>query len=133
MSAFILAVDDEQDIRTALQKLLEAEGYEVAVASSGREAIAAAKARLPDLILLDIKMPGLDGLATFRRLKRIHPEVVVVILTGYGTIATARQAMKLGACDYATKPINLPFLRSVIRDALEAGLPTTSSAAQIPR
>lgn len=125
MAAFILAVDDEQDIRTALQKLLEAEGYEVAVAASGREAIATAKARLPDLILLDIKMPGLDGMATFRRLKKIYPEVVVVILTGCGTIATAREAMKLGAFDYVTKPLNPPFLKTVIRDALEARLPAS--------
>ena len=68
--------------------------------------------------MLDIKMPGMDGIAVLERIKKINPEIQVVMITAYGSLKTAREAMKLGAFDYITKPFDLKFIRQVIKDAL---------------
>lgn len=119
MSTRILVVDDEKEIMDHLAKVLRERGYEVVVRASGQAAIESVKMKAPDLVLLDLKMPGLDGIETLRRLRRIAPGITVIILTGFGTLATAREAMRLGATDYITKPFNLAFLLTVIRDAIK--------------
>ena len=102
----ILVVDDEAAMRESLKDWLIEDGYEVGLASSGEEAIAMAKEKSWDLILLDLKMPGMDGLETLKRLKdeEVNTEAEILIMTAYSTVDTAVQAMKEGAFDYLVKP-----------------------------
>ncbi len=104
----ILVVDDEAPMRESLKDWLTEDGYEVGLASGGEQAIAMARERDWDVILLDLKMPGMDGLETLRRLKGEDPgtDAQVIIMTAYGTIDTAVQAMKEGAFDYLLKPFD---------------------------
>ncbi len=121
----ILIVDDERVLRNLFKKTLTEEGYNVLVAENGEKAIDAVKKDEPDLVLLDIRMPGIGGMDVLRRLKAIKRNLVVVILTGYGTIDSARMAMMLGAYDYVTKPFNLGYLKAVIKDALKSAVKKT--------
>ncbi len=115
----ILAVDDEYLIRWSLQQDLAKEGYEVFVAESGEEALRIVQESPPDLVLLDIQMPGIDGISTLGEIKKIDPEIVVIMITAYGMVDTAVAAMKLGAHDYINKPYNLEGVKMIIRKGLE--------------
>jgi DNA-binding NtrC family response regulator len=115
----ILAVDDEYLIRWSLQQDLAKEGYEVLVAESGEEALRIVQESPPDLVLLDIQMPGIDGIATLEEIKKIDSEIVVIMITAYGMVDTAVAAMKLGAHDYINKPYNLEGVKMSIRKGLE--------------
>jgi two-component system nitrogen regulation response regulator NtrX len=112
-------VDDEAGIRAALRQLLEYEGYAVLQASSGDEALAIYAEARPHLVLLDVKMAGLDGLATLRRLRDLDPEVIVVMISGHGTIATAVEATQAGAHDFLEKPLDTDRVLVTIRNALK--------------
>src|SRR5437016_388818 len=103
----VMVVDDEPRVGLLFEKILSEEGYHVVTATSGRRALALAAAAPPDLILLDIVMPDLDGLATLRQLRLQGHLGTVILLTAHGTLATAREAMALGAYDYITKPFRL--------------------------
>ena len=107
MSASILIVDDEEAIRTSLRSILEDEGYQVAVASSGHDALKICGIDPPDLMILDIWMPEMDGLETLRRVKEFMPATQVMMMSGHGSIETAVKAIKLGAYDYIEKPLSL--------------------------
>jgi two-component system nitrogen regulation response regulator NtrX len=115
----ILIIDDEKDIRTALTGILEDEDYQVLSAESGAEGIECARQELPDLILLDIWMPGMDGLETLERLKRQFPQVTVIMISGHGTIETAVRATKLGAFDFIEKPLSLEKVLISVANALQ--------------
>ncbi|HEY5521853.1 MAG TPA: sigma-54 dependent transcriptional regulator [Desulfuromonadaceae bacterium] len=115
----ILVIDDEKDIRTALTGILEDEGYQVLNAESGVEGIECARQELPDLILLDIWMPGMDGLETLERLKKQLPQVTVIMISGHGTIETAVRATKLGAFDFIEKPLSLEKVLISVANALQ--------------
>ena len=115
----ILAVDDEYLIRWSLQQDLAKEGYEVLVAESGEEALRVVQESPPDLVLLDIQMPGIDGIATLEAIKKIDAEIVVIMITAYGMVDTAVAAMKLGAYDYINKPYNLEGVKMSVRKGLE--------------
>ena len=115
----ILVVDDEYLIRWSLQQDLAKEGFEVMVAESGEEALRFVRESPPDLVLLDIQMPGIDGIQTLERIKEIDPETVVIMITAYGMVDTAVAAMKLGAHDYINKPYNLEGVKISIRKGLE--------------
>jgi two-component system nitrogen regulation response regulator GlnG len=115
----ILVVDDEESIRWALRKALEREGYRVVLASDGAEALARATESGIDLVLMDIKMPGSDGLETLTRIKEIHPNLPVIIMTAFGTLQAAVQAMKRGAYDHITKPFDFDELSILVRRAFE--------------
>jgi DNA-binding NtrC family response regulator len=115
----ILVVDDEVEICDLLQDFLTQEGYEVFTATNGVEAISLGKQNELDLALLDIKMPEMDGIEVFRKLKKVRRDMGVIILTGYGTLGTAKEAMRLGAYDYLTKPFDLGLVKNVIQEALE--------------
>src|SRR5262245_4338431 len=106
MSHRILVVDDESGIRAALRQLLEYEGYTVAAVATGDEALTHYAAERPHLVMLDVKMAGLDGLATLRKLRDIDPDVIVVMISGHGTIATAVEATQAGAHDFLEKPLD---------------------------
>ncbi len=115
----ILIVDDEQSIRDSLAGILLDEGFSPLAASNGEEALARLRDEKPDLILLDIWMPGMDGLETLARIREIHPEQLVIMMSGHGTIETAVRATKLGAHDFIEKPLSLEKLLLSIQNALK--------------
>ena len=119
MKHTVLIVDDEKEICDLLQDFLTQEGYQVSTATNGMEAISLGTQNRFDLALLDIKMPGMDGIEAFCELKKVKKDMEVIILTGYGTLKTAKEAMRLGAHDYLTKPFDLRLVKDVIREALE--------------
>jgi len=121
MGQRILVADDEGASRKGLKALLANWGYEVEEASNGEEALQKAVAFLPAVIVADLVMPGLDGLGLLKGLQEELPFAAVIILTGHGTIETAVAAMKQGAYDYLTKPVDVPRLRVLIQRALEKG------------
>ncbi|MFH1680809.1 MAG: sigma-54 dependent transcriptional regulator [Candidatus Eisenbacteria bacterium] len=115
----VLVVDDEKGIQTSLRRILEYEGYEVAVASNGDEALDAIRSGSPSLVLLDIKMPGMDGIEVLGEAMRIRSDLVVVVISGHGTVATAVEATKLGAFDFLEKPLDRDRLLLTVRNGLE--------------
>ncbi|MHB1397671.1 MAG: sigma-54-dependent transcriptional regulator [Trichloromonadaceae bacterium] len=117
----VLIVDDEESIRSSLDGILRDEGYRTSVAASGEDALSLLKEELPDLMLLDIWMPGLDGLETLRRARELAPEQVVIMMSGHGTIETAVKATKLGAFDFIEKPLSLEKLLLSIQNAVKIG------------
>jgi len=119
MNHRLLVVDDEPGIRAALRQLLEYEGYAVLQASSGDEALALYADQRPHLVLLDVKMAGLDGLATLRRMRELDPDAIVVMISGHGTIATAVEATQSGAHDFLEKPLDTDRVLVTIRNALK--------------
>lgn len=119
MQHTILIIDDEKDIRAALAGILEDEGYQVLSAESGAEGIECAEQELPDLILLDIWMPGMDGLETLEKLKLKLPQVTIIMISGHGTIETAVRATKLGAFDFIEKPLSLEKVLISVANALQ--------------
>jgi len=118
MAATILIVDDEKDIRTSLAGILEDEGYNVILAADGDDALETVEAELPDLVLLDIWMPGKDGLETLGLIKEQYPSLTVVMISGHGTIETAVKATKLGAYDFIEKPLSLEKVLITVANAL---------------
>jgi DNA-binding NtrC family response regulator len=110
----ILAVDDQSSVLELLRALLESDGHEVETAANGEDAIAALNRGFHDLVIMDIRMPGLDGVAALGRMKEQSPETGVVMMTAYASVETAVEAMKLGALDYITKPIDIDEVRAVI-------------------
>jgi two-component system nitrogen regulation response regulator NtrX len=114
----ILIVDDEPFILQSLGGLLSDEGYEVITASNGYEALKIIDAQSPDLVVLDIWMPGIDGIETLREIKKNHPFLPVVIITGHGNIETAVTATKLGAFDMIEKPLSIEKVIVTINNAL---------------
>ncbi len=117
--AYILVVDDEASIRDALKQLFEYEGHKVALASDGIEALAFLEESRPDLIFLDVKMPGLDGLEVLKRIRDRDSAALVVMISGHGTIDTAVDATRKGAYDFLEKPLDSDRLLLTLRNALE--------------
>ena len=114
----ILAVDDEVTILQSLSGILSDEGFEVLTASNGYEALKIIEEESPDLVLLDIWMPGIDGIETLQEIKRTNPFLQVVIISGHGTIETAVKATKLGAYDFIEKPLSIEKIVVTINNAL---------------
>jgi len=115
----VLVVDDDQSLREFLTITLARDGFEVLAAPSGPEALRLVGETPVDLALVDLRMPGMDGLETLRRLKELSETTAVVIVTAFATTETAVQAMKEGACDYLIKPFKVDELKLVVRKALE--------------
>ena len=101
----LLIVDDEPSILQSLGGLLSDEGFAVTTALNGYEALKIIEAESPDLVLLDIWMPGIDGIETLKEIKKDNPFIQVIMITGHGTIETAVRATKLGAFDFIEKPL----------------------------
>ncbi len=119
MKARILVVDDEAEIRRSVRMILEYEGYDVQEASSGPEALAIIERETPDLVFLDIKMSGMDGLDALQRIRQTNESLPVVIISGHGTVSTAVEATKLGAFDFIEKPLASERVLVTIRNALD--------------
>ncbi|MBI3202612.1 MAG: sigma-54-dependent Fis family transcriptional regulator [Myxococcales bacterium] len=115
----ILVVDDEPNARTALAEILKEEGYQVETAADGFKGLARAEEFGPDLVLTDLKMPGMDGVELLRKLRHHASDLPVVLMTAFGAVETAVSAMREGAADYLTKPLNTDELVLVIDRALE--------------
>lgn len=119
MGATILVVDDEQHMRWIIGKAMVKEGYSIVEAASGAEATAIFDGLVPDLVLLDLKLPDIDGIEVLRSIKQAQPEVPVIMITAHGTVETAIEAMKIGAVDYISKPFEMEELKLVIHRTLE--------------
>src|SRR5208283_1484626 len=117
--ASLLIVDDENVVRDSLGKWFEEEGYSVDTANSAREALMKLPRQRWDLALLDIKMPGMDGLELHRKIREVDPDIIVIIMTGYAAVDTAVQALKDGAYDYIMKPFDPDDLAHVVAKGLE--------------
>jgi two-component system nitrogen regulation response regulator NtrX len=119
--ARILVIDDEAAIRDSLRMTLEYDGYEFVGAATGQEGIALAEREAPDLVLLDVKMPGMDGLEVLDRLRAMNEALPVVVISGHGTITTAVEATKKGAFDFIEKPFASERVLVSLRNALDQG------------
>ncbi len=118
MKPKILIVDDEKNMRWAINRALEKEGYEIFEASNGLEGIEAFDKHRPDVMLLDLKMPVMDGMDTLKKIRETNSVTPILMLTAHGTMETAIEAMKLGALDYLSKPFDVEELKVQIRKAL---------------
>jgi two-component system, NtrC family, nitrogen regulation response regulator NtrX len=119
MKSRILVIDDEAEIRRSVRMILEYEGYDVIEAASGPEGLTMAEREAPDLVFLDVKMPGMDGLEVLQRIKALTEAVPVVIISGHGTVSTAVEATKAGAFDFIEKPLASERVLVTIRNALD--------------
>ncbi|ETR72696.1 MAG: hypothetical protein OMM_07378 [Candidatus Magnetoglobus multicellularis str. Araruama] len=114
----ILIVDDEPSIVQSLKGILSDEGFAVLSASNGYEALKVIEKESPDLVLLDVWMPGIDGIETLKEIKKDNQHIQVIIITGHGTIDTAVKATKLGAYDFIEKPLSIDKVIVTINNAL---------------
>ncbi len=117
----ILIVDDETSIRQSLEGILEDEGFQTAFSATGEEALHKIQEEDPDLVLLDIWMPGIDGLETLKRIKLLRPNQLVIMMSGHGSIETAVKATRLGAYDFIEKPLSLEKVLLSIQNAMQVG------------
>ena len=117
----ILIVDDDAQLRHSFEKLLTAEGHTVRISPTGEGGLEVVRTVLPDLVIIDVRLPGMDGLQTFQKMHEIEPKLPVIVMTAYGNTDTAIEATKLGAFDYVLKPFEIPEMLSTIEKALEAG------------
>ncbi len=117
----ILIVDDDAQLRQSFEKILIEEGHTVRTAPTGEEGIEWVKKGVPDLAIMDVRLPGMDGLEAFGIIHDLEPKLSVIIMTAHGTTETAIEATKLGAFDYVTKPFEIPDMLALINQALEAG------------
>jgi two-component system, NtrC family, response regulator PilR len=115
----ILVVDDEQSMREFLDIMLKKEGYKVSLASNGEEVLKTIDKDIFDLVLLDIRMPRMDGITVLKKIKAASPETIVIMITAYASADTAIKAMKEGAYDYVTKPFKVDEIKLIIKNALE--------------
>jgi two-component system nitrogen regulation response regulator GlnG len=117
----ILLVDDDPEVRMATRDFLSSKGYEVVVAEGGREALRLLDASPPDVVLLDVAMPDMDGMETLKRMVATHPAMPVIMVTANADIEITSKVLQLGAADYVPKPFDLDYLDQAISIQLSAG------------
>ena len=115
----VLVVDDEEDFATAVAERLMRRGFDAAPAFSARAALALLEQLPADVVVLDLKMPGMDGLTALREIRKLHPDVQVIVLTGHGTVASGVAGMRGGAADFLQKPVTIEVLCTTIEAAAE--------------
>jgi two-component system nitrogen regulation response regulator NtrX len=120
MNPRILVIDDEAAIRDSLKMTLEYQGYEVLTAATGEEGIAQVEREAPDMVFLDVKMPGMDGIEVLQRLRHVVDSLPIVVISGHGTVSTAVEATKLGAFDFIEKPPESERLLVTVRNAMDS-------------
>jgi len=116
----LLLIDDEADVQYSFRRIFDSPEIELATASSGEEGLKLIPKFKPDLVLMDIRMGGMSGLETLRRLRQTDSKLLVILMTAYGTTQMAIEAMKLGAYDYLLKPFDVPKLKEIVHNALKA-------------
>jgi nitrogen regulation protein NR(I) len=116
----LLLVDDEADVQYSFQRIFDSPEIELTTASSGEEALRLIPKLKPDLVIMDVRMGGMSGLETLRRVRQMDSKLLVILMTAYGTTQMAIEAMKLGAYDYLLKPFEVPKLKEIIANALKA-------------
>jgi len=116
----VLMVDDEEQFRETTSKILSRKGFDVSMAGTGEEAINLLIEKSRDVVILDIKMPGIDGHAALSEIRKIRPETSVIMLTGHGGKDSAKESLKLGAYDYLSKPCDIDLLAAKIQDAYKS-------------
>jgi nitrogen regulation protein NR(I) len=116
----LLLIDDETDVQYSFQRIFDSPEMELTTASSGEEALRLLPKVKPDLVIMDVRMGGMSGLETLRRIRQLDSKLLVILMTAYGTTQTAIEAMKLGAYDYLLKPFDVPKLKELVNNALKA-------------
>ena len=116
----ILVVDDEEADLELFRTILEKEGYMVLTADKGKDGLDQVRREKPNLVILDLKMPDMSGIAVLREIKKFDENTEVIIITGYGAMKSARMAMRLGAYEYITKPFDIDYVKAVVGDALSS-------------
>ena len=116
----LLLIDDETDVQYSFQRIFDSPDMELTTASSGEEGLKLIPRIRPDLVIMDIRMGGMNGMETLRRIRESEPKLLVILMTAYGTTQTAIEAMKLGAYDYLLKPFDVPKLKEIVGNALKA-------------
>ncbi|NOY65197.1 MAG: sigma-54-dependent Fis family transcriptional regulator [Nitrospirae bacterium] len=119
MKGRVLVIDDEAIVRVSCERVLRPEGFEVVVTSRGDEAIELLEKEPYDVVLTDLKMPDMDGLEVLKIIKERWPDIQVIIITGYGTISTAVQAIKMGAYEYIEKPFTPQDILQVVEKVIK--------------
>lgn len=115
----VLIVDDEKNIRLTIEQTLTPMGLDIDTAVNGEEALQKVRDKAFQLLLLDLKMPGMDGMEVLRRLSELRPEIKIIVITAHGTVDTAVEAMKLGAVDFIQKPFTPNEIRVLVRGVLD--------------
>jgi len=128
----LLIVDDDVVFRTRLTRALESRGLEVTAAGSYEEAMAAARADTPELALVDMRLPTKSGVDVVRELRALDPTTVIVVLTGYGSIATAVESVKAGATTYLTKPVDADQILTAFEGRVSASSPALPAGYTVP-
>mgnify|MGYP001345890182 CR=1 FL=1 len=117
----VLIVDDQNGIRVLLMEVFNNEGYETFQASNGKKALEVVRTHSPDLVLLDMKIPGMDGLDILKHIKNINPSIKVIMMTAYGELDMIKEATDLGALMHFTKPFDIDELRMAVKTQLASG------------
>jgi DNA-binding NtrC family response regulator len=125
----VLMVDDEEDFVTTLSERMKLREVDSEVALDGEQALQRVEDDIPDVMVLDLKMPGIDGLEVLRRVKKAYPQIPVVILTGHGSEKDEAEARRLGAFDYLQKPVDIEKLIKILRKAYKSKVENTMAAA----
>lgn len=115
----VLLVDDEEELVNALAERLQIRGFNAEIALNGEQALQTVQDRPPDVMVLDLRMPGIDGLEVLRRIKKTHPRIQVVVLTGHGSEKDREIALRLGAFDYLQKPVDIGDLVQTLMGAYQ--------------
>ena len=126
----ILIIDDEQAVCWALERALAREGHAVAVAASAEQALALAAGRAPEVIVLDVRLPAMDGLSALPQLRQLAPDAAVIVITAFGSLPTAVQAVEGGAFDYLAKPFDLAQAIEAVGRALRVAVPESRGPAK---
>ena len=129
----LLLIDDEVDVQYSFRRIFDSPDLELHTASSGEEGLRLIPQVRPDLVITDIRMAGINGLETLRRIRQLDPKLPVILMTAYGTTQTAIEAMKLGAFDYLLKPFDVPRLKQLVGDALKASRDMRQTVAVAPQ
>src|SRR4029077_14003132 len=116
----LLLIDDEADVQYSFQRIFDSPEVELTTASSGEEGLRLIPKLKPDLVIMDVRMGGMSGLETLRRIRQMDSKLLVILMTAYGTTQMTIEAMKLGAYDYLLKPFDVPRLKEIVASALKA-------------
>ncbi|NLU49058.1 MAG: response regulator [Syntrophomonadaceae bacterium] len=118
MAQKVLIVDDQKGIRKLLEELFKKEGLDVMVAADGREAISMVEGYVPDIILMDVKMPNMNGLEAAQEILRINQNIPIVMMTAYGETEVVKKALEIGVKKYITKPFDIVVVRDMVKEIL---------------